>query len=179
MWSADRYIAALRFAAGRHLGQKVPGTELPYVVHLATVASEVAGALAREPFDRPDLAIQCALLHDVIEDTPTTYAEVAERFGDDVAAGVQALTKDAALPKPEQMPDSLRRIRAMPREVWIVKLGDRIANLEPPPSYWTAAKRRAYRDEARDIHRALAGASPHLADRLTQRIDAYAAYLEA
>lgn len=179
MWSPDLYLEAIRFAAERHAGQLVPGSGLPYVVHIASVATEVMGALAREPSAHADLAVACAVLHDTVEDTPTTADEIAARFGADVAAGVTALSKNPALPKAARMADSLDRIRAQPREVWLVKLADRIVNLGPPPSTWPADKRRAYQAEARDIHLALADASPYLAARLDARIAAYGAFIAA
>ena len=99
VWSPDAYADALRFAAERHLTQKVPGTELPYICHVTAVAAEVMNALARERFADPDLAVQCALLHDTIEDTATTAEEVIARFGSRVADGVRALSKDPAVGK--------------------------------------------------------------------------------
>jgi (p)ppGpp synthase/HD superfamily hydrolase len=179
MWSPDLYLDAIRFAAERHAGQLVPGSALPYLVHIASVAAEVMGALAREPFARADLAVACAVLHDTLEDTATTDDELAARFGGDVAAGVRALSKDSALPADTRMADSLARIRAQPREVWLVKLGDRIVNLGPPPAGWSADKRRAYHAEARNIHAALADASPYLAARLDARIAAYDRFIVA
>jgi len=179
MWSPDLYLDAFRFAAERHAGQLVPGSALPYIVHIASVAAEVMGALAREVVARPDLAVACAVLHDTLEDTATTSEEIAARFGGDVAAGVRALSKDAALPKQQRMADSLARIRAQPREVWLVKLADRIVNLGPPPGDWATEKRRAYQAEARDILSALAEASPYLAGRIDARIAAYSAFIAA
>lgn len=172
MFDPERYVAALRFAAERHAEQRVPGTELPYLVHVVSVAAEVIAALPGSGFDA-DLAVGCALLHDVVEDTATSSEEVAERFGPAIGAGVWALTKDDALPKPERMADSLRRIRAEPREVWAVKLADRITNLAPPPAYWTAEKRAAYRAEAIAIADALGDANARLHDRIRARIAAY------
>lgn len=172
-WSLDLYHRAARFAARAHLGQKIPGGDLPYVLHVVQVAAEVTGALAVEAAERPDLAVACALLHDVVEDTPITADQVAAAFGPDVAAGVLALSKDPSLPKDQAMADSLRRIRDQPREVWLVKLADRIVNLEPPPHYWKPAKIAAYREEAGRIADALGEASPHLAARLRGRIDRY------
>lgn len=174
MWSADRYVKALRFAAERHRGQLVPGTDLPYTVHVVSVAAEVAAAIAMEDVALPDLAIQCALLHDTVEDTPTTLVEVESAFGPTVAAGVAALTKDAALPKEQRMADSLRRIREQPREIWWVKLADRITNLAPAPPHWSAEKKRLYRAEAQTIHAELGAASSVLGARLLSKIDAYA-----
>jgi (p)ppGpp synthase/HD superfamily hydrolase len=99
MFSPDRYTEALHFAARRHADQRVPGTGFPYVVHITSVAAEVIASLAITPVENAELAILCALLHDTIEDTGTTYAEVEARFGSQVAAGVQALSKNSALPK--------------------------------------------------------------------------------
>jgi (p)ppGpp synthase/HD superfamily hydrolase len=176
-FSPDRYVAALRFAADRHRSQLVPGTDLPYLVHVVTVAAETIAALGG--IAEPDLAVQCALLHDTIEDTGTHRDEIRAAFGDAVAAGVAALSKDPALPKPEQMADSLRRIRAQPREVWMVKLADRITNLDTPPAHWPADKRRAYRDEAIVIADALGAASSGLESRIRMRIASYARHITA
>jgi len=176
-FSPERYVAALEFAATRHRTQLVPGTELPYVVHVVSVAAELIAVLAESRVDQPDLAVQCALLHDTIEDTGTRYDEVAAAFGTGVADGVAALSKDEALPKAERMADSLRRIRLQPREVWMVKLADRITNLSAPPAYWSAEKRVAYRDEAIEIADALGSASQLLDTRLRERIVAYARHL--
>lgn len=173
----ERFAAALRFAAAAHRGQTVPGSELPYLVHVTTVAAEVIAALAFEHHHDPDVAVLCALLHDTVEDTPATLADIEARFGPAVAAGVAALSKDATLPKAERMADSLARIRREPHAVWLVKLADRITNLAPPPAHWPKAKRAAYREEAMRIGEALGEASPYLAGRLAEKIDAYAAYV--
>ena len=173
-WSPDCYVDAYRFAAEAHRGQTVPGSNgLPYLMHVSMVAMEVMTALAIEPFHAPDLAIQCALLHDTLEDTAVTEDELARRFGTAVAAGVRALTKDPALPAAERMADSLRRIRGQTREVWIVKLADRITNLQPPPGHWSPEKCRRYRDEASAIVTALGSASPYLQRRMHDKIAAY------
>jgi (p)ppGpp synthase/HD superfamily hydrolase len=175
MIDPERYVAALRFAAERHNTQRVPDSEYPYIVHVVSVAAETIAALA--PGIDATLAVSCALLHDTIEDTATTYDEVVTRFGGAVADGVRALSKDSSLPKADQMADSLRRIRDQPREVWMVKLADRITNLDTPPRSWTTDKRRRYRDEAIAIVDALGAASPVLEARLRARIAAYAAHL--
>lgn len=179
MWSQELFLAAWNFAAEAHAGQKVPGTERAYINHVGSVAAEVMAAIARRgDVADPDLAIQCALLHDVVEDTPVSEAEVRQRFGDAVAAGVAALTKNPELAtKAEKMEDSLARIREQPAEVWMVKLGDRITNLQSPPSHWDAAKRARYREEARRIHAALGEACPILGPRLGDKIERYAEYL--
>lgn len=177
MWSPDRYLAALHFAADRHADQRVPGSDRPYLVHVVAVAAEVMRGHALAPLPDPDLAIACALLHDVVEDTATSEAEVAAAFGAEVAAGVAALSKDPALPKDQQLDDSLARIRTCSPEVWAVKLADRITNLQEPPPHWSAAKRVSYRADAERILTALADGHAPLAARLRERIDAYGRFV--
>jgi (p)ppGpp synthase/HD superfamily hydrolase len=173
MLAPDRYVAAIRFAAARHGAQKVPGTELPYVVHITSVAAEVVAV------GLGDLAVTCALLHDVIEDTAKTdaaavTAEISDLFGADVAAGVLALTKSEAIPnKADRMTDSLYRIREQPHDIWAVKLADRITNLAPPPHFWSRDKIASYRDEAIVIADALGEANAALHARIRAKIAAY------
>ncbi|MBP7865874.1 MAG: bifunctional (p)ppGpp synthetase/guanosine-3',5'-bis(diphosphate) 3'-pyrophosphohydrolase [Acidobacteria bacterium] len=172
-WDPERYIEALRFAAERHGGQRLPGSDIPYLFHLSCVAMEVLHAAAEDPEINLDLALTCALLHDVVEDTGAETEVLRERFGDAVAGGVAALTKRADLPGAERMADSLRRIRKQGREVAMVKLADRVVNLQPPPAHWTPAKIEAYRQEARGILHELGSASPALARRLAEKIAEY------
>ncbi len=172
-WNPETWLKASRFAAEAHIRQQVPGTELPYLLHLTSVAMEVVGALVYEEDLDGDLAVACALLHDTVEDTAITVAQVTAIFGPAVAAGVAALSKDASLPKSERMADSLQRLGAQPPSVQLVKLADRITNLQPPPSHWSTDKTRRYVDEAEDILAALGASSPYLAARIRSKIDAY------
>jgi len=173
-WSQDLYIEALRYAAHAHLAIPMPGgSTLPYLVHLSLVASEVTAALAAEDGLDGDLAAQCALLHDVMEDVHVEFDVLVARFGRPVADGVAALSKNYLLPKAEQMPDSLRRIQAQPRAVWLVKLADRTVNLHLPPAHWSQEKRQRYLVEGEAILEALGPSSPRLAARLRSKIAAY------
>ncbi len=173
-WSQEKYIRALKFAAEAHNGQKVPGSDLPYIVHVTMVAMEVMAALNHEDGLDGDLAVQCALLHDVIEDAGISYEKFAAEFGPEVADGVLALSKnDDIKSKQEKMADSLARIKEQPKEIWMVKLADRITNLQPPPGHWNDKKIERYRDEGRAILSELDHASPYLAERLNQKISVY------
>lgn len=179
MFSQDGYTRAWLFAAEAHGEQKYPGSEMPYITHIGQVAMEVIVSLEADPADNPDLAVQCALLHDVIEDTHVEVDNVEALFGPDVLAGVLALTKDSSLKtKPERMIDSLNRIQDQPLEVWRVKLADRISNLGQPPHYWSATKISNYQAEARLIYDALHPASDYLAERLAYKIDQYSMWLK-
>ena len=172
-WTQDGYLNALRFAAEAHGAQLVPGTKLPYLLHVALVCMEVTAALRTERRRDQELAVQCALLHDVVEDTETTLDELRTEFGLEVANGVAALSKDKALPPERRLEDSLRRIHEQPREIWMVKLADRITNLQPPPPHWSKDKIAAYREEAILIHSRLKDASRVLASRLSDKLDRY------
>lgn len=172
-WTPDGYLAALRFAAEAHGAQKFPGTDLPYLVHVTGVAMEVIGALRAEPDRDQELAVQCALLHDVVEDTPVGLPLVRDVFGEAVAQGVSALSKDPHLARERQLEDSLDRILRQPPEISMVKMADRITNLQRPPGHWTGQKIEVYRAEARVIHVRLQAASPALAARLAAKIAAY------
>jgi len=174
-WSQDLYIKAWNFACAAHQGQLVPGTKLAYVNHVGLVAMEAMSSIAAgESIGNPNLLVGCALLHDTLEDTATAFAELEQCFGEDIARGVLALSKNKNLPgKDAQMRDSLARIQEQPHEVWMVKLADRITNLQPPPAYWDGAKIQGYGVEAELIWATLAGASPYLGQRLRQKIDQY------
>jgi (p)ppGpp synthase/HD superfamily hydrolase len=121
-----------------------------------------------------NLALHCAILHDTVEDTSLTQEELEKQFGLSIAAGVMALTKNDSLnSKSEKMLDSLHRICQQPREVWMVKMADRIVNLQPPPFHWSKEKKQKYREEAVIIYEHLKEASEYLADRLLQKINQY------
>jgi (p)ppGpp synthase/HD superfamily hydrolase len=173
MWNPDIYLKAINYAADAHKDQKNPGSERSYMTHVTSVTMEVMTAYAAAGGFDVNFAVQCALLHDVIEDTPITYEEVVSHFGKEVADGVLALTKDESLEKSLQMKDSLQRILLQPNEVWIVKLADRVSNLQPPPSYWTAERKAFYKNEALEILETLKGAHSFIENRLAEKIRNY------
>ncbi len=173
-WDQEKYVVAYRCAADAHRTQTVTSRpDLPYIIHPSLVSMEVMAALQAESGLDGNLALQCALLHDVVEDTDISANEIQARFGKSVAMGVMALSKDKSLDPSDRMADCLRRIRKQPREVWIVKLADRITNLQPPPGDWTQQKIEDYRLESVQILDALGEASSLLANRLREKIRTY------
>ncbi|HAS46146.1 MAG TPA: bifunctional (p)ppGpp synthetase/guanosine-3',5'-bis(diphosphate) 3'-pyrophosphohydrolase [Microscillaceae bacterium] len=178
MWNPEFYNQVLDFAGEAHKAQKIPGSEIPYVTHVARVASEVILAWSQSTTKfEINYAIACALLHDTIEDTSVTFDEVVQQFGEEIAHGVLALTKNETLPTKEaQMKDSLERILKQKTEVRIVKMCDRIDNLTEPPHYWDEAKKRRYQKEARLILDTLGGVNEWVEARLSQKIEAYTQY---
>jgi len=172
-WSQEKYIDAFNFAAIAHKGQIYPSFGLPYSIHLSFVSMEIIAAIHHASGINGDLAIQCALLHDTLEDTKTKYEDLKKKFGISVADGVKALSKNPSLKKEIRLKDSLERIRKQPREIWMVKLADRIANMQKPPDSWDAERKMAYLKDAILIFNTLNGASSFLASRLKSKINGY------
>ncbi len=176
-WDRDQYLKAWNFVSTIHNQQTLPGSDIPYINHLGLVTMEACATVASCDIQDPDLLVSCALLHDAIEDTPTCYEDIKNLFGPEIADGVLALTKNTDLPsKTAQMEDSIQRIKQQPKEVWMVKLCDRITNLQPPPKHWDKTKIGKYQEEARFILAQLGEANSLLADRLQKKIRAYDQY---
>lgn len=182
-WNRELYIKAWRFATKHHAGQKYGGPEegeyVDYINHIGMVTMEIIWALqhSTETYNA-DLAVQCAILHDTVEDTAVTYDDIETNFGVNVANGVLALSKNGDLErKSDQMSDSLKRIKDQSKEIWMVKMADRISNLNHPPFYWEKAKKENYLKEAKTIYEKLSSANEVLAKRLKEKIDKYPQFL--
>ena len=169
------YQNAIKFAAAKHQekDQKIPGTNLPYLLHLSNVSMEIFMAAPNSTNFDLRFAVQVALLHDTLEDTSTTFNELKNKFGIDIANAVSALTKNEDLPKDLRMKDCMNRIKKLEKEVWAVKLADRITNLQPPPDEWDKSKRMKYRDEAKLILMELKGGNEYFERRLESKIELY------
>jgi guanosine-3',5'-bis(diphosphate) 3'-pyrophosphohydrolase len=174
----DLYQKTILFAGEKHKNQKLPIDGLPYVIHLSNVAMEVMFSWeACKDFD-VEYAVQLALLHDTLEDTETSYEELEETFGIEVSKGVFALTKDGKNEKEKQMKDSIEKILACSKEVGIVKMSDRITNLQKPPKHWDNKKIISYREEAKYILESLKSSNKYLSERLALKIDEYEKYIK-
>ena len=167
----------IKFAGEKHKSQKVPGTDTNYLLHVSNVAMEIILAYQEnENFDI-NYPVQLALLHDTLEDTGTEFEELAKMFGNSVAIGVQALTKNTLLiSKKEKMLDSLIRINQLEKEVGMVKLADRITNLQESPKHWRNDKIQNYLKEAALINKMLLNKNEYLNNRLQTKIAGYKKY---
>ena len=106
---------AFELALAAHAGQTDKSGE-PYVAHLVRVAARLPAGQAQV----------VALLHDILEDTPTPAAQVGALFGPVVLAAVQALTKSGG----ESYEGYLARVAANPLAL-SVKLADLADNSAP------------------------------------------------
>ncbi|MCX8164179.1 MAG: bifunctional (p)ppGpp synthetase/guanosine-3',5'-bis(diphosphate) 3'-pyrophosphohydrolase [Aquificaceae bacterium] len=120
---------ALEFIEKRHAGQYRKSGE-PYVSHLI----EVALSLAELGMDKN--TIIAGLLHDVLEDTNTSYEELKELFGKEVAYIVEGVTKLGKIPFKDlqtQKAENYRKlILAFSKDLRVifVKLADRLHNMK-------------------------------------------------
>lgn len=147
-------IRAYDFSERAHHGQKRHSGE-DYVTHVVEVGKILAGL-------RLDTTtIVAGLVHDVIEDTPATIADIEREFGKEVAAIVDGLTKLESLPvhtPQDRQVENYRKLLlsiAKDARVIIIKLADRLHNmrtLEPLRD----DKRRRIAQETRDLYAPLA-----------------------
>jgi (p)ppGpp synthase/HD superfamily hydrolase len=137
-----RVERAYRIAERAHRGQ-IRDEGSPYIEHPLRVALIVGDELQRH---EPDL-ICAALLHDVVEDTPVTLAEVQETCGDTVAHFVELLTKERVAEPDDKRSAThryLQRIAEDSPEVLLLKLADRLDNLRSVAVLPDPEKRRKY-----------------------------------
>ena len=156
-------LDALQFAAHKHRDQRRKDPEAsPYINHPIALAN----ILWLEGDVHEPLVICAALLHDTIEDTATTEAELAERFGPVVARIVMEVTDDKSLDKAARKRLQVEHAPHISREAKLVKLADKIANLRDvatsPPAEWPLTRQREYFDWAKRVVGGLRGAHPAL-----------------
>lgn len=163
---------------GQKYGGSIQNQQIEYLNHIGGVVFEILSAISHTEEMNGNLAIKCALLHDTIEDTDFSYEKAKMLFGHQVANGVLALTKNNQIEeKAAQITDSLQRIKEQPKEIWAVKMADRICNLSAPPYYWNLDKKHTYAKEAQLILDELKEANAYLAQRLAAKIDDYLKHL--
>ncbi len=147
MNSILKITEAYHFAAAKHVGQRRKGVaEEPYVNHLTEVAELAARATAGADIE----VIVAAVLHDTVEDTQTTFEEIADRFGDRVAGLVAEVTDDKTLPKAERKRLQIEHAAHASQGAKIIKLADKTSNLRAmavsPPKGWPPERRAEYLD---------------------------------
>ena len=157
----ERVLDAAHFATCLHHGQTREGAvDLPYMAHVLDVARRLAVA-------HPDdwMLIVAALLHDVVEDTAATEADVAARYGADVAALVMEVTDDTSLPREERKRLQAEHVRHASGRAKRIKLADKASNLtaiaRTPPD-WPAERMAAYVESALAVIDPVRGLDPAL-----------------
>jgi guanosine-3',5'-bis(diphosphate) 3'-pyrophosphohydrolase len=156
-------LAALRFAAGKHRNQRRKGEDgSPYLHHCV----EVADALAAVGGVGDPEVLGAAVLHDTLEDTDTTPAELERHFGERVRRLVEEVSDDRSLPRDRRRALQVERAPALSREARLIKLADKICNVgdvaRTPPVGWSVERCREYVEWTARVIEGCRGASPAL-----------------
>jgi GTP diphosphokinase / guanosine-3',5'-bis(diphosphate) 3'-diphosphatase len=156
-------LAASAFAADKHRDQFRKGADrIPYINHPISVANLLANEAGVT--DAPTLA--AALLHDTIEDTATTVAELRSTFGELIASIVFEVTDDKSLPKQRRKELQIEHASHLSGQARLIKLADKICNLRDiirsPPVDWPLERRQEYFDWAKRVVEQMRGFSPRL-----------------
>ena len=174
MWNEELFTKTMLFAIDKHKNQVMKYPEnMPYSAHIFGVTERLINNAIGDKNINWNLAIQVALLHDTLEDTDTSYDELVDNFGRQVADGVLAVTKNDNLPKEMQMKDCIVRIKKQPKEIAMVKLADRLFNIDGRVPTWSTEKQEAYKKEAIMICDELGFASNNLRNALLMAIKNY------
>ncbi|HZN86385.1 MAG TPA: bifunctional (p)ppGpp synthetase/guanosine-3',5'-bis(diphosphate) 3'-pyrophosphohydrolase [Burkholderiales bacterium] len=140
-----RLADAYRFSEAAHAGQRRQSGD-PYISHPLAVAEILAG------WHLDGQALMAALLHDVMEDTSVTKAEISDTFGKPVADLVDGLSKldkiEFQSAEDAQAENFRKMLLAMARDVRVIliKLADRLHNMRTLDAVPPAKRRRVARE---------------------------------
>ncbi|PYM35853.1 MAG: GTP pyrophosphokinase [Candidatus Rokuibacteriota bacterium] len=150
----DVLARAYQFSAASHQGQQRASGE-PYLSHPLAVANLLVD------FKMDVTTVTAGLLHDVLEDTTATKADLEREFGKEIAELVDGVTKIGKLAfssREERQAENFRKMLvAMARDlrVLMIKLADRLHNMRTL-HYLTADRARKIGQETLDIYAPLA-----------------------
>lgn len=153
-------LEAVAFAAVKHQDQRRKGhRHLPYINHPVRVAEtlwSVGGV-------RDMTTLVAALLHDTLEDTETTAAEIELQFGPEVLGLVQEVTDDKSLPKAVRKQRQIEHAAHSSHRAKMIKLADKIYNVSDltnePPADWPKSRLVQYVDWSELVVAGLRGVS--------------------
>lgn len=135
--STDLVQRAMQLASFAHRHQKYG--ERPYVTHLADVVARVK-TITQDPE-----IIAAAWLHDIIEDTQTTYGDIERQFGTNVAKMVWAVT-GVGQDRAAKMANAIEKIAQTPGSE-LVKSADRLSNATASKDEKKMKLYQRYKDE--------------------------------
>ena len=156
-------LRAADFAARRHVNQRRKGVDKePYVNHLI----EVAALLSASCHGTDAVLIAAGFLHDTIEDTDTTAAELEASFGPEITSVVLEVTDDTDLDHPVRKRLQIERITLKSPRAQLLTIADKTANVgsivRAPPVGWSRQRIRDYGAWADNVVRQVSGRDPVL-----------------
>ncbi|XP_031179475.1 guanosine-3',5'-bis(diphosphate) 3'-pyrophosphohydrolase MESH1 [Sander lucioperca] len=162
-------LETINFAAEKHRNQRRKDPEeTPYINHPIGVAR----ILTHEGGITDIEVLQAALLHDTVEDTDTTPAEIEAKFGPIVARIVQEVTDDKKLSKHERKRMQVEHAPHCSGQAKLVKLADKLYNLRDlnrrTPAGWTAERVQEYFVWACEVVKGLKGTNSAIEEKLEE-----------
>lgn len=155
----DKIERAIDLAVVSHRGQIRKAEPDPYIIHPLSVALILAMAGADED------TVCAGILHDVVEDTHTTLAEIEEKFGKHVAGMVNDVTEqDKSLLWEERKRQSVEHIKHMPNDSMLVKSADLVYNMRDTLHNYVIRGEDAYRIFKAPKEKVLLNYSMHIAE---------------
>ena len=156
-------LKAMHFAADLHKTTTRKGAaQEPYVNHVI----EVAELLARIGGVTDPITLQAAILHDIVEDTPVTFADLERGFGRDVRQIVEEVTDDKQLPKSERKQIQVDKAPGLSAAAKMIKIADKTSNVQAimlsPPADWSRERRLEYVDWSERVVAGCRGVNPRL-----------------
>lgn len=141
-----------QFAAVAHKGQtRKDVRKTPYISH----PYRVANILRTVGHVHDEEVLAAAILHDTIEDTHVSHADLVKEFGQSVADMVAECSDDKDLHKDERKRLQVEHATHKSAGAALVKVGDMIANLadlmHSPPAGWPESRIREYFDWAHRV----------------------------
>jgi guanosine-3',5'-bis(diphosphate) 3'-pyrophosphohydrolase len=155
-------LDAVHFAADRHRHQRRKDSAAsPYINHCIEVAQVLAEAGVTDTG-----VLMAAVLHDTVEDTETTPAEIGAHFGDRVRGLVEEVTDDKSLSRDTRKRLQVENAPRASADARLVKLADKICNVRDiggrPPAGWSCRRCLEYLDWAEAVVAGCRGLNPSL-----------------
>lgn len=161
--SYSTLLKAISYAAEKHRNQRRKDQDAsPYINHPIAVAT----VLASEGNVDNEKILLGAILHDTVEDTETTFKDLEDIFGSEIADIVKEVTDDKTLPKATRKELQIEHaVHASPYAKQI-KIADKICNirdiLRTPPADWSVERKRDYLDWTGKVVAGCRGINHHL-----------------
>jgi guanosine-3',5'-bis(diphosphate) 3'-pyrophosphohydrolase len=161
--NAAHLLKGIAFAAERHSRQRRHDAEKsPYINHPIAVAI----VLAVEVNVSDEATLLAAILHDTVEDTETSFAELEKHFGLEVTELVRELTDDKSLKKDERKRLQVEHARESSPRAKQITIADKISNVRDiavsPPADWPLERRREYLTWSERVVAGCRGVNPKL-----------------
>ncbi len=177
MFDQDKYLKAINFAQKAYENHENKESMITY---LSSVAMEVIHATIESKFDQRDanIAITCALLHNIFDNTSVSFDEVLEEFDEDISNGVEALSNNKQMNAKDQLGDSVNKLLGESYNVQIVKIASTIISLQKPKENSDSLEIFNKHKEARFILSCFKNANMYIAKRLEEKIALYRTYIK-